>query len=145
MEEVLKNKTRPEDIIFANPIKTSAQIEGARRLKVKKMTFDTEEELDKIHAVFPQAEVVLRIACTVSDAQYKLSEKYGAYIEDVPAMLKKAKQLNLKLIGVSFHTGSGGVSYKSYEGCLINARKVFDMAKQMGIKMNFLDIGGGFS
>ena len=109
------------------------------------MTFDTEEELDKIAKYFPQAEVVLRIACCVTDAKYQLSEKYGAHMEDVPSMLKKAKALCLKIIGVSFHTGSGGVSYKSYEGCIINARKVFDMAKKIGIQMNFLDLGGGFS
>ena len=66
-------------------------------------------------------------------------------MDDVPAILKAAKRLNLAIIGVSFHTGSGGVSYKSYEGCLINARKVFDQGTKLGFKMNFLDIGGGFS
>lgn len=48
--------------------------------------------------------------------------------------------------GVAFHTGSGGVTFSSYESSLKNIRKIFDMAKQKGLKeMDFLDIGGGFT
>lgn len=61
-------------------------------------------------------------------------------------MLQTAKDLGLRVKGVAFHTGSGGVEFSSYESSLINVRKIFDMAKQMGMEpMDLIDIGGGFT
>jgi ornithine decarboxylase len=110
------------------------------------MTFDTIEELNKIKAHYPEAECVLRIATEASTAIYNLSEKYGAPMELVPEMLKVAKELGLRVKGVAFHTGSGGVTANSYESSLLNVRKIFDMVKVMGMEpMDLIDIGGGFT
>lgn len=47
---------------------------------------------------------------------------------------------------MAFHTGSGGVTFESYESSLYNVRKIFDMVKQMGMEqMDLIDIGGGFT
>lgn len=110
------------------------------------MTFDCIEELDKIKKWYPEAECILRIATDSTTAIYNLSEKFGAFMEDVPKILDKAKKLNLYIKGVAFHTGSGGVTFSSYESSLLNIRKIFDMAKEKGMReMDFLDIGGGFT
>lgn len=110
------------------------------------MTFDCIEELEKIKKWFPKAECVLRIAVDVTTATYNLSEKFGASMEDVGEILDVAKKLNMHIKGVAFHTGSGGVTFSSYESSLKNIRKIFDMAKQKGLKeMDFIDIGGGFT
>ena len=127
-------------------MKSEAQIKFAKKNKVKKMTFDCIDELDKIHKFYPGAQPVLRIATKFSDAKWNLNEKYGALIEDAPAILKRSKQLGINIKGVSFHCGTGGVSYESYESSLRSARQIFDMVDKMGLKkMDFLDIGGGFS
>ena len=47
---------------------------------------------------------------------------------EVPELLQTAQELGLKIKGVAFHTGSGGVTFDSYEESLINTRKVFDKA-----------------
>jgi len=61
-------------------------------------------------------------------------------------MLQVAKDLGLRVKGVAFHTGSGGVTYDAYESSLKNARKVFNLAAEMKMEpMDFLDIGGGFT
>jgi len=52
----------------------------------------------------------------------------------------------LKIKGVAFHTGSGGVTFTSYNESLLNTRKVFDQALQLGMPpLEIVDIGGGFT
>jgi ornithine decarboxylase len=137
---------KPENCIYASPIKKVSSLLAAKEQGIFKMTFDTIEELHKIAKYFPEAECVLRIATDTTTAIYNLSEKYGAPMEDVPSMLQTGKELGLRIKGVSFHTGSGGVEFESYESSLYNTRKIFDMAQQMGMeKMDLIDIGGGFT
>jgi len=94
----------------------------------------------------PDAECILRIVSRNTDAWYNLSEKFGAFMTDVPQLLDTAKKLNLRVKGVAFHTGSGGVTVDPYVNSLKDAREVFDMAKSMGLpEMDLLDIGGGFT
>ena len=144
--EIIKLGAKPDDLIFANPIKQPSMLQTAKDLGVKKMTFDSVEELHKIKNIFPDAECVLRISSCNTDALYNLSEKFGVFMKDVPEMLQTAKNLNLRVKGVAFHTGSGGVSIEPYLNSLKDARKVFDMAKDMGLpEMDLLDIGGGFT
>ena len=67
-------------------------------------------------------------------------------MEDVDKILNASKKLGLYVKGVAFHTGSGGVTFNTYKTSVLNARKIFDKAEKMGLKkMDFLDIGGGFS
>jgi ornithine decarboxylase len=101
----------------------------AKAFGIKKMTFDSIEELHKISKDFPKAECILRIATEASGATYNLSEKFGAPMEDVNEILKTAKKLGLWVKGVAFHTGSGGVTFDAYQLALLNARTVFDMAE----------------
>ena len=137
---------KPENLIFANPMKTEQQLKYAKKMKVSQMTFDNEEELHKIKAHFPKADCMLRIETESTSAVYNLNEKFGAQLSSVPTLLKLAKKLNLRVKGVAFHTGSGGVQFSSYESSLHEARKIFDMAAGMGMKeMDLVDIGGGFT
>ena len=146
IERIIKLGAKPENIIFANPVKSPEQIHGAKANKVKMTTIDTVEELLKLHKHYPAAECVIRIATDQTDAVYNLSEKYGASMEDVPKILETAKKLGVRTKGVAFHTGSGGVGFSAYKSSIRNARKIFDMAQGMGLpEMDLLDIGGGFT
>jgi len=81
-----------------------------------------------------------------TDARYNLSEKFGISPEDAAKLLKKAQKLGLRVKGVSFHVGTGGVSFDAYDASIRNARMIFDQAKKLGMqKMDFLDLGGGWS
>ena len=67
-------------------------------------------------------------------------------MSEVPELLQIAKDLHLKIKGVAFHTGSGGVTFDSYEESLKNCRKVFDHAITIGLPpLELIDIGGGFT
>jgi len=135
----------PDRIIFANPAKFPVDIEHARRVDVRKMTFDNDDELEKVKQIFPDAELVLRIVTDDSASVCRLSNKYGASLEDCPFLLERAQQLQLNVIGVSFHVGSGASEPSAFVESVANARKVFDMAADAGLPpFHLLDIGGGF-
>lgn len=110
------------------------------------MTFDTTEELTKIHTHFPEAHAVVRIRTDNSGARYNLNEKFGARMEDISEILKLAKELGIRVKGVSFHVGSGGVAAESYVKSLENTKKIFDTNIELGLQpMDLVDIGGGYS
>jgi len=131
-------------IIFANPCKFPAHIRQAQRLGVNVMTFDNADELDKIAAQNPFAEVVLRIATDDSRAMCRFSTKFGAQPHHFEPLVAKCVELGLKLIGVSFHVGSGSSDDTVYPATLRAARTVFDIAAAHGFELDLIDIGGGF-
>jgi len=106
MNTVLDLGASPEKIIFANTIKSNEDIRMAYRKKVKTMTFDNEPELYKIAKYCPGAKVIIRIKVANVGSIVELSLKFGADPEQAISLLKKARLLGLKPIGVSFHVGS---------------------------------------
>lgn len=145
MQKGLTAKQDPDKMIFANPCKMGEHIRFAAESGVTKMTFDNAEELRKIHKFFPGAQLVLRILADDSHSTMRFGSKFGANVStEVEPLLKQAYALNLNVIGVSFHVGSGCQSGEAYRNSLLLAKKVFDIAEGHGHPMSFLDIGGGF-
>jgi len=144
MDRVMALGVTADRIIFANPCKMATQISHARQLGVRRMTFDNEDELLKVAQYFPEAELVLRIATDDSHSQCRFSTKFGAAMEDVPSILEAAARLNLNVVGVSYHVGSGCGDPRSHAAAATDALTVFNLGKQYGFEMTLLDIGGGF-
>ncbi|CAI9603780.1 unnamed protein product [Staurois parvus] len=135
---------QPERIIYANPCKQVSQIKYAASCGVEKMTFDSEVELMKVARNHPNAKLVLRIATDDSKAVCRLSVKFGATLKTSRLLLERAKELNVDIIGVSFHVGSGCTDPQTFVQAVSDARCVFDMGAELGFNMHLLDIGGGF-
>lgn len=134
-----------ERVIFANPCKPLSFLRGAQRASVDMMTFDNADELEKIAGAYPGARLVVRILTDDSQSLCQLGIKFGAPLDVVPSLLKKAKELNLDVIGVSFHVGSGCYDPASaYLDAVRRAKRAFDMGKDAGYTFSLLDIGGGF-
>lgn len=131
-------------IIFANPIKICNHIQFARATDVDLMTFDSEQELYKIKLYHPYANLVLRLAVDDSESLIGFSEKYGVTIEQVPALLRLVVALQLNLVGLSFHVGTGCRSPRLYKDALKMCRTVYDTCHEQGILLSTIDIGGGF-
>jgi ornithine decarboxylase len=112
---------------------------------VKQMTFDNADELHKVKKLFPGAELFLRISTDDSTSLCRLSLKFGAAMDDTEALLALAKELELNVVGVSFHVGSGASDPVVYRKAVQDARAVFDQAETYGFTMQTLDVGGGFS
>ena len=144
MKEVLRLGASPGKIIFANTIKSSEDIITARRRRVSLMTFDNEPELYKIAKDFPGGRVLVRIKVANEGSQVELSLKFGADPEQAFFLLRKAKALGLKPVGVSFHVGSQSRNVENYLQALEISAKIFDEAKENGLPLKIMDIGGGF-
>ncbi|KAJ3802153.1 ornithine decarboxylase [Lentinula aff. detonsa] len=134
----------PSRIIFANPCKANSFIRNAGKMGVDAMTFDNIDELYKVARTHPGAKLVIRILTDDSRSLCQLGLKYGAPLVTVPALLAKAKELDLDIIGVSFHVGSGCYDPSIYSDAILRARSAFDLGKEAGFSFNILDVGGGF-
>jgi len=109
------------------------------------MTFDNEHELYKIKENHPNAKCVLRIITNDTHAVCRFSMKFGADMETSYKLIETAMQLNLDLVGVSFHVGSGQMSPEAFSESIANARLLFDYAREkFACKMHLLDLGGGY-
>jgi ornithine decarboxylase len=145
IEAVLELGVAPDRIIYANPCKTASYIKHAAARQVRMMTFDNEQELYKIMKLYPDAELVLRLAVSDPTAVCPLNLKFGCEPElAAPSLLKLAASLNANVVGISFHVGSGCRDPSAYAIGVAYARQMFDIGEQLGLQMRVLDLGGGF-
>ncbi|QLQ80850.1 hypothetical protein HG537_0E02050 [Torulaspora globosa] len=146
IEKILSMGISPDRIIYANPCKASSFIRYAAQKNVLKSTFDNVEELHKIKKYHPKSQLLLRISTDDSTAQCRLSTKYGCEMQNVGQLLAAVKKLELNLVGVSFHVGSGASDFSVLHQAIKDAREVFDQAcESYGLPaLKILDVGGGF-
>ncbi|MFP4522220.1 MAG: type III PLP-dependent enzyme [Fibrobacterota bacterium] len=133
-----------ERMIYANTVKPVSHIKEARKAGVQIMTFDNEQELRKIADNYPGASVMLRIKVTNLGSVIELSRKFGAEPERSLALLKTAAEFGLCPFGVSFHVGSQCTDIRTYSTALEISSEIFKEAEAEEIKLEMLDIGGGF-
>jgi len=88
--------------------------------------------------------LILRVQTDDALAQCPLSNKFGAAPADCGQLLLQALALGMKVVGVSFHVGSGCSQPGAFRGALQRAKDVFEEAERQGLQMTLLDIGGGF-
>jgi ornithine decarboxylase len=122
----------------------SSQIRYARANDVDLMTFDCEEELYKIKLYHPYAKLILRIAVDDSKSLCKFNSKFGCKLNQVEELLNITKTLKLNVCGFSFHVGSGCSSADSFYNALKDCKDARDIASKLDVKINIIDIGGGF-
>lgn len=147
MEEIktiLDLGVSPDRIIYANPCKAPNHIKYAAEKGVLKTTFDNAEELYKVKNYHPKAELVIRIQVDDSKSICQLGIKFGVPLGNTRTLLELAFKLGLKVIGVSFHVGSGCTDASAFEDAIKRAKDVFEEAKEVGYNFTLLDIGGGF-
>jgi len=144
IQQILGCGVSPNRIIYANPTKMKSHIRYAKAMGVEMMTFDNKDELLKCAEIYPNAKLVLRIITDDSNSVCKFSTKFGAPLDVCEELIATAKDLNLNLIGISFHVGSGCMSVASFESAITNSARIFKLAENYGYKFNLLDLGGGW-
>lgn len=146
ISKMLSLGVEPSQIVYANPCKTPSYLRFARQAGVDLMTFDNSDELCKIAQFFPRAKLLLRIVTDDSNASCQLSNKFGASMSDTRLLLDLAKKLDLSVVGVAFHVGSGSSDPSAFVEAVENSRRVFDQALEVGLPpMSVIDVGGGFT
>jgi len=144
IQQVLGSGVSASRIIYANPTKMRSHISFAKTSGVEHMTFDNADELQKIHECYPDAKLLLRIITDDSQSICRFSTKFGAPLQQTGRLLALARQLDLIVVGVSFHVGSGCMSTASFVTAIQSALRVFKEAEEVGYKLSLLDLGGGW-
>ncbi|RDD38517.1 Ornithine decarboxylase [Trichoplax sp. H2] len=125
MEAIVKICAHSSKVIYANPCKQISHLKFAERHGIALMTFDNVSELHKIKRCYPEAKLLLRIKIDDFGTLYHLSEKYGVDIEDCPNQLQVARDLQLNVVGISFHIGGGRYDGEIFASAIQLARKAF--------------------
>jgi len=144
IKKVVDLGAKPGQVIFAHTVKNPDDIVFARSVGVNVTTFDSTYEVDKIKLYHPDCDLVLRIRCDDPNATISLGSKYGANHEDIPELLQYAFDNKMKVVGISFHVGSGSRNPDAFYRAIKHAKEAFDISSKIGHDMKLLDIGGGF-
>ncbi|XP_075168993.1 ornithine decarboxylase 1-like [Haematobia irritans] len=145
IQQLFDLQIQPDRILFAQSCKLVPHIKYAKENGVMTSTVDTECEIYKLHKHYPESNLVIRFRCDAKDAVHILGKKFGCDAEkEAPALMALAKKLNLKVIGVSFHVGSGCNEFLVYDRAITMAKSIFKYGLELGFDMHLLDIGGGF-
>lgn len=91
----------PRRIVFANACKQRSHLHYAKKHGIAAMTFDNMDELIKIAAVYPEAQLILRLLVDDTKSICVLGNKFGADPDrQTCLLLKGAKALGLNVIGI---------------------------------------------
>lgn len=143
--EILRQLHVPAtSILFGNPIKIEQHIICAVQAGVRTFAADTESELVKIEQYAPGAEVYLRLAVSNRGAQWELSEKFGCPVSEAVPLFRRARELRLQPVGISFHVGWNNTRLAAWEQAVKDALQAIEDCRDAGISLRFLNIGGGF-
>lgn len=142
MMSVFDMGVAPDRIVYANTVKCTSHLSFAQQRGVTLITFDSPEELEKIQD--PKARLLLRIAANEYGVQQSMNAKYGIPFGDARQILSAARDMELNVVGVSFHVGCAYKHPEIFALTIADARAVFDIGIEMGFEMTVLDIGGGF-
>lgn len=106
--------------------------------------FDNIDQLKRLTAKTKDIDLLLRLSFPNPDCQVDLSYKFGATMENAQELITAASATGARIHGVSFHVGSQSANAKNYLKALKAVRKLFDDCAKENIKLDTLDIGGGF-
>uniref|UniRef100_A0A183BX92 ornithine decarboxylase n=1 Tax=Globodera pallida TaxID=36090 RepID=A0A183BX92_GLOPA len=134
-----------EHVLFAHTCKFRQHIEFADNNNIRRMTFDSAQELGKIKQYHTKPELLLRIGVQDRAALFPLDTKFGCDpVEKSDELLILARAMDIKVIGISFHVGSACRNPKVYRKAIRQAKRLFEFGKEIGHQMHVLDLGGGF-
>ena len=142
-------------IVFSGVGKSPVDIEYAIREDILLFNVESESELFVINEISKKLGKITSIAVRVNPdvspnthpyISTGLKEnKFGISINDSLNLHKKIKNFkNIRVIGVDFHIGSQITEVKPYIDSLIKIENYIEELRNYDIKLEFLDIGGGF-
>ena len=129
---------------FMHPVKSRKAIaEAYFNYGIRDFSLDSHEELQKILDVTSNAtdlNLYVRLSMPNDKAAYSLSGKFGVALEQSASLLTATRAASARM-GVCFHVGSQCMNPEAY---VLAINMVADLLKAVDVKLDVLDIGGGF-
>ncbi|MEZ5690787.1 MAG: type III PLP-dependent enzyme [Rickettsiales bacterium] len=129
---------------FMHPVKSREAIFAAYfNYGIRDFSLDCHAELQKILEVTNYAEDLslhVRLSIANDKALFSLAGKFGVNLEEATSLIVAAHKASKKL-GICFHVGSQCMNPDAYEYAI---RLVNDLLIQTEVKLDMLDVGGGF-
>ena len=135
---------QPNRIISSNPVKSLKFLEMAHEYGINNFSFDSIDEVEKIGKFVPKANVYIRLSVPNEGSEWPLSKKFGVELDDAVELLCRAQNRGLNPMGITFHVGSQCTNLYNWNIALDKAKILWDMAEKKGIKLEMLNIGGGY-
>jgi ornithine decarboxylase len=131
------------DLSYGNTIKRECDIAPAFAEGIELFAFDSEPELAKLARAAPGARVFCRLLVRNTGAEWPLTHKFGCDQRTAIELLVKARALDLRPAGVSFHVGSQQTDPRQWEAPIAHAAGIFHACARQGIGLSLLNLGGG--
>ncbi|MBU0468397.1 MAG: diaminopimelate decarboxylase [Candidatus Omnitrophica bacterium] len=144
----------PKKIVFASVGKTEEEISAALKAGILFFNVESLPELEEINRISKKLRIktqaTLRINPDVKAitndriATGTLDKKFGIDLETTRKILKRQKDFpNVKINGIHMHIGSQILSVEPYVIALKKINEFLKSIEKDGIKLEYLDIGGG--
>jgi ornithine decarboxylase len=134
----------PEKVISSNPVKSLKFLEMAASHGIRHFSYDSPSEIDKLAEHVPGATIYLRISVPNEGSEWPLSKKFGVELDQALKLMLDAGEKGLDPSGLTFHVGSQCLNKYNWNTAMYKARELWEMAEKKGIRMRFLNIGGGY-
>jgi ornithine decarboxylase len=134
----------PDRVSYGNTIKKAEDIRYAYEKGVRLFSSDAESDVRKLAQNAPKSDVFFRILISCIGADWPLSRKFGAQPDVIFQNIILAKELGLNPRGISFHVGSQQHDITQWKEALSTCKELFDAAKEQGIRLDLVNMGGGF-
>ena len=128
--------------LHSHPIKKDKEIKRALEFGCNRMVVDNVEEMKKFIPYADQVELIIRVGFRSKQAVVDLSRKFGCALEELPILVKLAKDHGIDVVGLSFHVGSQSLSSMTQANAIRSS--IAAMKLMNGVNWKFLDIGGSF-
>lgn len=128
---------------YGNTVKSDRNIIDAYRLGVRDFATDSVEDVRAIAAHAPGARVFCRLATTGDGALWGLSRKCGCSGPDALRVAETARELGLKVSGLSVHVGSQQMTTEAWQRAFDSLAEVLITLKRRGILLEHVNLGGG--
>ncbi|MBI4685568.1 MAG: type III PLP-dependent enzyme [Nitrospirae bacterium] len=135
---------KPARIISSNPVKSFKFLRMAASYGVNYFAYDSRDEVDKIADFIPGCNVYVRLSVPNEGSEWPLSKKFGVELDEAAALLSYAGEKGLNPVGITFHVGSQCTNIYNWNSALDKAKALWDIADRKGIRLNLLNIGGGY-
>lgn len=155
LERVLGAGGLPSNIVFAGVGKRAVECARAIEVGIKCFNVESETELSMLSRIATErgktAPISLRVNPGIAPKTHRYistgarENKFGVPYESAQGLYRLAMQLpGIRIVGVAFHIGSQIVDIEPYMLALDRILDLIDALESDGIRIDHVDVGGGW-